>query len=58
MWVGPQCLTLAAFPLRKSPKTHCTGGWVGPKASLNGHAKSYHQQDLIPDCLAHTMLLY
>ena len=58
MGVSPQCLTLAAFPLRKSSKTHCTGGWVDPRASLDGRAKSCHQWDLIPNRLAHTMLLY
>ena len=26
----------AALPLGKRPGTHCTGGWVGPRAGLDG----------------------
>ena len=30
----------AALPQRKRPGTHCTGGWVGPRAGLDGCGKS------------------
>jgi hypothetical protein len=30
----------AAFHPRKTPYTHCTGGWVGPRAGLNRCVKS------------------
>jgi hypothetical protein len=28
--------------------THCTGGWVGPRAGLDGHGKSTFHRDSIP----------
>ena len=34
-----------SLPLRK---THCTGGWVGPRAGLDRCGKSRLHQDLIP----------
>ena len=40
MGVGGQLYAPAALPTRKSPGTHCTGGWVGPRASLDGCGKS------------------
>jgi len=41
MWVGGQRHDPAALPLGKTPVTHCTGGWVGPTASLDGCGKSH-----------------
>jgi hypothetical protein len=29
----------ALYPRGKSPGTHCTGGWVGPRAGLNSKAR-------------------
>jgi len=28
------------YPWKKRPGTHCIGGWVGPRASLDGCGKS------------------
>jgi hypothetical protein len=33
---------------RKRPGTHCVGGWVFPRAGLDGRGKSRPQQDAIP----------
>jgi hypothetical protein len=30
------------------PGTHRTGGWVGPRASLDGRGKSHPHRDSIP----------
>jgi hypothetical protein len=38
--VGGQRHALAALHPGKRPSTHCTGGWVGPKAGLDGCGKS------------------
>jgi hypothetical protein len=38
--VGGQRHALAALPPGKRPGTHCIGGWVGPKAGLEGCRKS------------------
>jgi len=40
MGVGGQSHAPAAFPPGKRPGTHCIGGWVGPRAGLNGRGKS------------------
>ena len=40
MEVGDQHHVPAALPPGKRPGTHCTGGWVGPRASLEGCRKS------------------
>jgi hypothetical protein len=40
MWVGGQPHAPAALPPGKRPGTHCTGGWVGPRAGLDGCGKS------------------
>ena len=37
--VGVQGHALAALSWKR-PGTHCTGGWVGPRASLEGCGKS------------------
>jgi len=34
--VGGQLHVSAALPPKKIPGTNCTGGWVGPRASLDG----------------------
>jgi hypothetical protein len=36
MWVGSQRHTPAAFLPGKTRDTHCTGDWVGLRASLDG----------------------
>ena len=33
---------------RERPGTHCIGGWVGPRAGLNGCGKSRPHRDSIP----------
>ena len=33
---------------RERPGTHCIGGWVGPRAGLDGCGKSCPHRDLIP----------
>jgi hypothetical protein len=33
---------------RETPGTHCTGGWVGPRASPDVCEKSRPHQDSIP----------
>jgi hypothetical protein len=40
MGVGGQHHAPAALPTGKRPGTHCTGGWVGPRAGLDGCGKS------------------
>ena len=38
------------FTPRERPGTHCTGGWEGPRAGLDGCGKSHlHREDLPPD---------
>ena len=36
-----QCHSLAALYPRERPSTHCTRGWVGPRASLDRYGKSH-----------------
>jgi hypothetical protein len=38
----------AAFYPMERPGTHCTGGWVGPRASLDCCGKSRSHRDSIP----------
>jgi hypothetical protein len=38
---------LAALPPGKRPSTHCIGGWVGPRAGLDGCVKSRPHRDSI-----------
>ena len=51
----------AARPGRTSPRerpgTHCTGGWVGPRAGLDGQ-KISSPRDSIPDHPAPSQSLY
>jgi len=53
-WVGSQHHVLAALPPLQRADTHCIGGWVGPRAGLDGHVKSCHWPGLDPRniCLA------
>ena len=39
----------AAFYPRERPGTHCTGGWVGPRAGLDGCGKSLPHRIRFPD---------
>ena len=43
---------------RERHGTHCTGGWVGPRAGLDRCGKSRPHRDPIPDRLARSQLLY
>jgi hypothetical protein len=47
MGVGGQHHSLAALPLGKRPGTHCTGGWVGLRVSLDRCGKSRPHRDSI-----------
>ena len=47
MGMGGQHHAPTALPLER-PDTHCTGGWVGPRAGLEGCGKSRPHQDSIP----------
>jgi len=47
MGVGGQRHALATYPWER-PGTHCIGGWVGLRASLDGRRKSRSSRDLIP----------
>ena len=60
MGVGGQSHTPAALPPGKRPGTHCMGGWVGPRADLDGCGKSRPppQRDSIPDPPARSESLY
>ena len=40
MGVGSQRHASAALPPGRRPGTHCTGGWMGPRAGLDGCGKS------------------
>ena len=44
-WITPHPDVL---PLVKKPVTYCTGGWVGPRAGLDGCGKYRSHRDLIP----------
>jgi len=39
---------LAALYPRERPGTHCTGGWVGPRAGLDRCGKSRRHRHSIP----------
>jgi len=40
MGVGGQPHAPAALPPGRRPGTHCIGGWMGPRAGLDGRGKS------------------
>ena len=46
------------FTTGKDPGTHCTGGWVGPRAGLDRCGKSRLHRDSIPNRPAHSQSLY
>jgi hypothetical protein len=48
MGLGGQFYALAAVPLGQKHGTHCTGGWVGPRADLDGCTKSHPKPGLCP----------
>jgi hypothetical protein len=48
MGVGGQLNAQAALPPGKRPATHGIGGWVGPRAGLDGCEKSRPHRDSIP----------
>jgi hypothetical protein len=58
MRVGGQLHAPAALPPGKRPGTHCIGGWVGPRAGLDGYEKSRPHLDSIPDRPARNESLY
>jgi hypothetical protein len=49
MRVGGQLHAPAALPPGKIPGTDLTGGWVGPRAGLDGCEKSRRHRDSIPE---------
>ena len=53
---GQQHAPAPLYP-RERPGTHFKGGWVGPRAGLNG-GKSRPHRDLIPDRPARSQSLY
>ena len=48
MGVGGQRHAPTALPPGKRPHTHCIGGWVGPRAGLDGCGNSHPNRDSIP----------
>ena len=48
MGVDGQLHAPAALPPGNRPGTHCIGGWVGPRAGLDGCEKSLPHRDSIP----------
>jgi hypothetical protein len=48
MGVGGQRHAPADLPPGKSPGTQCMGGWVSPRAGLDGCGKSRPHKDSIP----------
>jgi hypothetical protein len=49
MGVGGRRHAPAALPPGKRHGTHCIGGWVGPRAGLDGCGKSRPHRESIPD---------
>ena len=48
MGLGGQHQAPAALPQRKRPGTHYIGGWVGPRAGLDGCGKFRRHRDAMP----------
>jgi hypothetical protein len=46
--VGGQCHAPAALPRGKSPGSHRTGGWVGPRAGVEGCATDPEFEEAFP----------
>ena len=55
--MGGQRHTPAALPPGEKPGTHCIGGWVGPRAGLDGYGKSRPTGIRSPDRPARSELL-
>ena len=45
--MGGLTVTLVALPPGKIPGDHCTGGWVGRRAFMDGYGKSRTHRDSI-----------
>jgi len=45
MGLGGQHHAPATLPAGKTRITNCTGGWVGPRAGLNGYGQSLLHRD-------------
>ena len=59
MWVGGQLHAPGTLLPGKRPGTHCTGGWVGPRVSLDGCGKSRPPTGIrSPDSPARSESLY
>ena len=58
MWVGGQHHAPAALPPQERPGTHCVGGWVGPRAGLDGCGKSSNTGIRSPELPARSESLY
>ena len=58
MGVGGLLHAPAALPPGNRPGTHCTGGWVGPRAGLDGCEKSRPTGIRSPDRPARSESLY
>ena len=57
MGVSGQLHAPAALPPGKRPGTYCTGGWVDPRAGLDGCEKSRLHRDSIPEPLVRFAIL-
>ena len=55
--VGGHCHSLAAVPQERLG-THCVGGWLGPRAGLNGCRKSRPQPGFVPHTVPHILSHY
>jgi hypothetical protein len=47
-WGGVDNTTPRPLYTRETPSTYCIGGWVGPRACLDGCKKSRPYRDSIP----------
>ena len=55
--MGNQSYAPASSPPER-PDTHCMGGWVGPRAGLDGCEKFRPNRDSIPNLPARKRSLY
>jgi hypothetical protein len=58
MWVGGQRHVPAALPPGKRPGTHCVGGWMSPRAGLDGYGKSRPSPGFDPRTVQHVASRY
>jgi hypothetical protein len=56
--VGGQRHVPTALPTGNKPGIHCIGGWVGPRAGLDGCGKSRSTGIRSPDCPVRSVSLY